>query len=60
MQRLRLARLGGGAVKFGGRIGINGYELSEYDVTATGTVSKSVAGTGAGCGVTKIDARASK
>jgi hypothetical protein len=30
-------RLGGGAVKFGGRIGINGYELSEFDVTATGT-----------------------
>src|SRR5690606_2147066 len=30
-------RLGGGTVKFGGRIGLNGYELSEFDVTATGT-----------------------
>ena len=30
------ARLGGGAVKFGGRIGLSGYQLSEFDVTATG------------------------
>ncbi|MEO7135106.1 MAG: translocation/assembly module TamB domain-containing protein, partial [Vicinamibacterales bacterium] len=30
------ARLGGGAVRFGGRIGMSGYELSEFDVTATG------------------------
>ncbi len=29
-------RLGGGAVRFAGRIGINGYELSEFDVLATG------------------------
>ena len=29
-------KLGGGAVKFAGRIGMNGYELSEFDVTATG------------------------
>jgi translocation and assembly module TamB len=29
-------RLGGGAVKFGGRIGFVGYELREFDVTATG------------------------
>ena len=29
-------KLGGGAVKFGGRIGLVGYELSEFDVTATG------------------------
>jgi translocation and assembly module TamB len=29
-------RLGGGTVKFGGRIGLVGYELSEFDVTATG------------------------
>jgi hypothetical protein len=29
-------RLGGGAVTFGGRIGLIGYELSELDVTATG------------------------
>jgi len=30
------ARLGGGAVRFGGRIGMSGYQLSEFDVTATG------------------------
>lgn len=30
------ARLGGGRVKFGGRIGITGYEISEFDVVATG------------------------
>ena len=30
------ARLGGGAVRFGGRIGLSGYQLSEFDVTATG------------------------
>jgi len=30
-------KLGGGAVKFGGRIGFVGYELKEFDVTATGT-----------------------
>ncbi|HWI19338.1 MAG TPA: translocation/assembly module TamB domain-containing protein, partial [Vicinamibacterales bacterium] len=30
------ARLGGGAVRFGGRIGLAGYQLSEYDVTVTG------------------------
>ena len=29
-------RLGGGAVKFGGRIGLSGYQLSEFDLTATG------------------------
>jgi translocation and assembly module TamB len=29
-------RLGGGAVRFGGRIGLSGYQLSEFDVTATG------------------------
>jgi translocation and assembly module TamB len=29
-------RLGGGAVKFSGRIGMSGYDLSEFDVTATG------------------------
>lgn len=29
-------KLGGGAVKFGGRIGMNGYDLSEFDVVATG------------------------
>jgi translocation and assembly module TamB len=29
-------KLGGGAVKFAGRIGMNGYGLSEFDVTATG------------------------
>jgi translocation and assembly module TamB len=29
-------RLGGGRVKFGGRIGMNGYDLSEFDVVATG------------------------
>jgi hypothetical protein len=29
-------KLGGGPVTFGGRIGINGYELSEFDVTASG------------------------
>jgi hypothetical protein len=30
-------RIGGGAVQFGGRIGLSGYTLSEFDVTATGT-----------------------
>lgn len=30
------ARLGGGAVRFGGRIGLSGYQLSEFDVTANG------------------------
>lgn len=30
------ARLGGGNVRFGGRIGMAGYQLSEFDVTATG------------------------
>jgi hypothetical protein len=30
-------RVGGGAVQFGGRIGLSGYTLSEFDVTATGT-----------------------
>jgi hypothetical protein len=30
-------KLGGGAVKFGGRIGMKGYDLSEFDVIATGT-----------------------
>ena len=30
------ARLGGGAVRFGGRIGMSGYKLSEFDVTAIG------------------------
>jgi hypothetical protein len=30
------ARLGGGAVRFGGRIGMSGYQLSEFDVTAAG------------------------
>ena len=30
------ARLGGGPVRFGGRIGMSGYQLSEFDVTATG------------------------
>jgi hypothetical protein len=30
------ARLGGGAVRFGGRIGLAGYQLSEFDVTANG------------------------
>jgi hypothetical protein len=29
-------KLGGGTVKFGGRIGLIGYELSELDITATG------------------------
>lgn len=29
-------RLGGGAVKFAGRIGMRGYELTEFDVLATG------------------------
>jgi translocation and assembly module TamB len=29
-------RLGGGAVRFGGRLGLTGYQLSEFDVTATG------------------------
>ncbi len=30
------ARLGGGEVRFGGRIGLSGYQLSEFDVTAVG------------------------
>ncbi len=30
-------RVGGGAVQFGGRIGLSGYTLSDFDVTATGT-----------------------
>ena len=30
------ARLGGGGVRFGGRIGMAGYQLSEFDVTAVG------------------------
>jgi translocation and assembly module TamB len=30
-------KLGGGTVKFAGRIGINGYELSEFDLIAAGT-----------------------
>jgi hypothetical protein len=30
-------RLAGGPVRFGGRLGVSGYTLSEYDVTATGT-----------------------
>ena len=30
------ARLGGGPVRFGGRIGLSAYQLSEFDVTATG------------------------
>lgn len=30
------ARLGGGLVRFGGRIGMSGYQLSEFDVTASG------------------------
>lgn len=30
-------KIGGGAVKFNGRIGLVGYELSEFDVSATGT-----------------------
>jgi translocation and assembly module TamB len=30
------ARLGGGPVRFGGRIGMAGYKLSEFDVTAIG------------------------
>jgi hypothetical protein len=30
------ARLGGGAVRFGGRIGLSAYRLSEFDVTAVG------------------------
>jgi hypothetical protein len=29
-------RLGGGAVKFAGRVGLSGYQLSEFEVTATG------------------------
>jgi hypothetical protein len=29
-------RLGGGLVRFGGRVGLVGYQLSEYDVTAVG------------------------
>ncbi len=30
------ARLGGGQVRFGGRVGMAGYQLSEFDITATG------------------------
>jgi autotransporter translocation and assembly factor TamB len=30
------AQLGGGAVKFGGRIGLNGYQIGAIDLTATG------------------------
>ncbi len=30
------ARLGGGPVQFGGRVGMSGYVLSEFDVTAVG------------------------
>ena len=30
------ARLGGGPIKFGGRIGLFGYRVSEYDLTAVG------------------------
>jgi hypothetical protein len=30
------ARLGGGPVRFGGRIGLSAYQLSEFDVTAEG------------------------
>jgi hypothetical protein len=30
------AQLGGGAVRFGGRIGLSKYQLSEFDVTAAG------------------------
>ncbi len=30
------AQLGGGAVRFGGRIGLSKYQLTEFDVTATG------------------------
>ena len=30
------ARLGGGPIKFGGRIGLFGYRVSEFDLTATG------------------------
>ncbi|MDP3719140.1 MAG: translocation/assembly module TamB domain-containing protein [Acidobacteriota bacterium] len=30
------ARLGGGAVQFGGRVGLAAYQLSEFDVTAIG------------------------
>jgi translocation and assembly module TamB len=30
------ARLGGGAVRFGGRVGLSGYRLSEFDITAAG------------------------
>jgi hypothetical protein len=30
------ARMGGGVVRFGGRIGLSGYQLSEFDVTAAG------------------------
>ncbi len=29
-------KLGGGAVKFAGRVGLSGYQLSEFDATATG------------------------
>lgn len=31
-----VAQLGGGAVKFGGRIGLNGYQIGTIDLTATG------------------------
>jgi len=31
-----VAQLGGGAVKFGGRIGLNGYQIGTVDLTATG------------------------
>jgi hypothetical protein len=31
-----MAQLGGGPVKFGGRIGLNGFQLGAVDVTATG------------------------
>ena len=31
-----LAQLGGGPVKFGGRIGLNGYQIGAVDLTATG------------------------
>ena len=31
-----MAQLGGGPVKFGGRIGLNGYQIGTIDLTATG------------------------
>ena len=31
-----VAQLGGGAVRFGGRIGLNGYQIGAIDLTATG------------------------